>query len=180
MIAVGYSDNKNLGMTLVELLVVVAILSILLTIAIPSYKSYAAKEKVTEAYLALEEYKIRTIKIAALYGAPSAAWPDYILYPDGDISGGGALGNNDKLLTKPLNYVNQISAYLVGTSVLLGARLITSGDITATNNYVYIAYMPNLVSGVNMGYQWVCGTSGTKTNNVASSLLPSNCSAALP
>lgn len=190
MMAAGSSGNKNFGMTLVELLVVIAILSVLLAIAIPSYQSYAAKEKVTEAYMALEEYKIRTIKVTALYGAPSISipWPvvsgvatnntDYILYPDGDLAGTSAtLGSTSKTLTPSLNYVDQISAFVIGDAVLLGARLKTSGNIiTATHNYVYIAYVTN---GTN-GYQWVCGTSTSMGNNIDPSLLPSSCSAALP
>lgn len=51
--------QKNNGFTLVELLVVIAIIGVLATIAIPAYSDYITKSKLTEAFNALSETRMR-------------------------------------------------------------------------------------------------------------------------
>jgi len=50
--------RKNLGLTLLELMVVIAIVSILATIAIPSYQHYSHKAKFSEVIQAVAPYKL--------------------------------------------------------------------------------------------------------------------------
>ncbi|MBL6990981.1 MAG: pilin, partial [Bacteriovoracaceae bacterium] len=58
------------GFTLVELMVVVAIIGILSAIAIPNFKKYQAKSKTSEA----------KIRLASLYMAETSALTDYDTY----------------------------------------------------------------------------------------------------
>jgi prepilin-type N-terminal cleavage/methylation domain-containing protein len=154
-----YLNKKHLGFSLVELLIAMVILSILVSIAIPSYRKYQAKVKVSDALHVVEEYKLRTVQLIAKTGAnPTIA---DILYPEGDNA--GYVDASHKTVTA--TYVDQVYANVVNGSVLIGARLLTSGDITSSNNYVYIAYINS---------RWYCGTF-SQANSVTSSLLPSIC-----
>ncbi len=63
-----YKNNE--GFTLVELMVVVAIIGILSAVAIPNFKRYQAKSKTTEARL----------QLSALYTAEQSFFTDYTTY----------------------------------------------------------------------------------------------------
>ena len=58
------------GFTLVELMVVVAIIGLLSAVAVPNFKKYQAKAKIAEAKL----------QLAAIYTAESAFFADYNMY----------------------------------------------------------------------------------------------------
>lgn len=54
--------KRNLGFTLVEVLVVVAIVGILASIAVPQYRDYVTRGKISEATGALSELRLRAEK----------------------------------------------------------------------------------------------------------------------
>src|SRR6187402_2451974 len=58
------------GFTLVELMVVVAIIGLLSAVAVPNFKKYQAKAKISEAKL----------QLSALYTAESSFFSDYNMY----------------------------------------------------------------------------------------------------
>lgn len=64
------SLKRQDGFTLVELMVVVAIIGLLSAVAVPNFKKYQAKAKVSEAKL----------QLSALYTAESAFFSDYNIY----------------------------------------------------------------------------------------------------
>jgi type IV pilus assembly protein PilA len=64
------SLKRQDGFTLVELMVVVAIIGLLSAVAIPNFKKYQAKAKISEAKL----------QLSALYTAETAFFSDYNMY----------------------------------------------------------------------------------------------------
>lgn len=66
--------NKPYGFTLIELMIVTAILGILTMLALPAYQDYAARAQVAETYYLLDELKTEIGIYASIYNhLPDAA-----------------------------------------------------------------------------------------------------------
>nr|WP_315464474.1 pilin [uncultured Rhodoferax sp.] len=60
------------GFTLIELMIVVAIIGILAAVALPAYQDYTVRAKVTEVILAASSGKLAVAEAAQIYGAMPA------------------------------------------------------------------------------------------------------------
>ena len=95
------------GFTLIELMVVVAIIGVLSAIAIPTYKDYTIRAKVSEAFVIIQPYKMKFVEYFLHNGVfPTKAKNSSIgMGNDGDC---GSVQDCDYGVIDPSQYVSGI------------------------------------------------------------------------
>ena len=67
-----WNNMKQKGFTLIELMIVVAIIGILAAVAIPQYQNYVARAQVSEAFVLMSGAKTAVVE----YRSTTGKWPD--------------------------------------------------------------------------------------------------------
>jgi len=144
------------GFTLIELMIVVAIIGILAAVALPAYQDYTVRAKMSEVILAMSACRTSITEVYQSGGTPPAAnsWGC-----EGGSSKyvGGLATDADGVVTAT---ITNISAD-VNTKTVTLTPLAKAGTAATT--------AANMGSGL---YGWVCGGTGTDVNT---KYLPGSC-----
>ena len=150
------------GFTLIELMIVIAIVGILAAIALPAYQDYIVRSKMSEPAAALAEAKT---SIAEYFATNNAVPPT--------TSKAGILTNPNKDIVASLYYDSTGSRPIITAAIQNG--VIPGGD-AASGLY---AFSLSGVTGAGNTLKWVCKSTATDVGGtvtvIPTKYLPSNC-----
>jgi type IV pilus assembly protein PilA len=158
------------GFTLIELMIVIAIIGILAAIAIPAYQNYTIRSQVTEGLSLADGWKTAISEYYAQNGA----------FPTGSTSATGGVAG--KISVSGASTGKYVSSIAVATGGNIGVTY-SGSQVNAKLSGLVLALYPGL--DTNQDVVWICGSAATPTgvtgittttsNTVPAAYLPTSC-----
>src|SRR5574341_1335104 len=125
------------GFTVIELMIAVAIIAILAAVALPAYNDYVQRAKLTEAFTALADFRVRMEQF----------YQDNRRYDGAGLNGCGAAAPNSKYFT----FACAPNAVVPSQTYVITATGIPSEGLT---NFVYTLNEKNVRATTTLGTGW--------------------------
>ncbi|PKG36665.1 pilin [Psychrobacter sp. Sarcosine-3u-12] len=167
-------NTAQKGFTLIELMIVIAIIGILAAIALPAYQDYTARAKVSEVVLAASTCRTAITEASQTGLRTTPAGNDFGCGETGSGAGASGVSKYVEKIATDANGVITVTAQNInqlGTGVNLDLIPYTDANTAVDTNKAVAANFNRAT--VKPVVAWECKSSAT--NGIASKYLPSSC-----
>lgn len=128
----SFKKSFQKGFTLIELMIVVAIIGILAAVALPAYQDYTVRAKVSELILAASSFKTSVSEAAASKGTLTNAGLGLTVSVTGKVKGGSVTDNGIVVVTGTASADSVGTATSVTMTPSLAAENVVAWSCTGT------------------------------------------------
>ena len=149
------------GFTLIELMIVVAIIGILAAVALPAYQDYTIRAKMSEVLLAMSACRTSITEVYQTGGTP----------PGGSNWGCEAAGSSKYVASIATDDNGKVTATVTGINAAVDGGVVTLVPLVVDGNTP-----ANATNNMGQGlFGWRCGNNPVDGTSVSAKYLPGSC-----